>query len=49
MPGGRGVAWRVGRLRSALPLLAVDLTADADRQLVDFPPPREMFGGQLVT
>ncbi|WP_050373341.1 hypothetical protein [Streptomyces acidiscabies] len=26
-----GAAWWVGRLRSALPLLAVDLMADADR------------------
>ncbi|MDX3382403.1 PEP/pyruvate-binding domain-containing protein [Streptomyces niveiscabiei] len=49
-PGARraGAAWRVGRLRSALPLLAVDLMADVDRQLADFPPPREMLGGQLV-
>ncbi|WP_075736799.1 hypothetical protein [Streptomyces acidiscabies] len=32
-PGARraGVAWRVGRLRSALPLLAGHLMADVDR------------------
>ncbi|MFI7501563.1 PEP/pyruvate-binding domain-containing protein [Streptomyces sp. NPDC049687] len=49
-PGARraGAAWRIGRLRSALPLLAVDLMADVDRQLADFPPPREMLSGQLL-
>ncbi|MDX3733404.1 PEP/pyruvate-binding domain-containing protein [Streptomyces caniscabiei] len=49
-PGVRraGAAWRIGRLRSALPLLAVDLMADVDRQLSDFPPPREMLSGQLL-
>ncbi|WP_371661857.1 PEP/pyruvate-binding domain-containing protein [Streptomyces sp. NBC_00280] len=49
-PGARraGAAWRIGRLRSALPLLAVDLMADVDRQLADFPAPREMLSGQLL-
>jgi len=49
-PGARraGAAWRIGRLRSALPLLAVDLMADVDRQLSDFPPPGEMLSGQLL-
>ncbi|MFC8198894.1 PEP/pyruvate-binding domain-containing protein [Streptomyces sp. NPDC057298] len=49
-PGARlaGAAWRIGRLRSALPLLAIDLMADVDRQLADFPPPREMLSGQLL-
>lgn len=49
-PGARraGAAWRIGRLRSALPLLAVDLMADVDRQLADFPPPGEMLSGQLL-
>ncbi|WP_433893109.1 PEP/pyruvate-binding domain-containing protein [Streptomyces sp. CA-111067] len=49
-PGGRraAAAWRVGRLRSALPLLAQDLMADVDRQLHDFPPPRQMLSGQLL-
>ncbi|WP_351236277.1 PEP/pyruvate-binding domain-containing protein [Streptomyces sp. NPDC002133] len=49
-PGARraAAAWRVGRLRSALPLLALDLMADVDRALAGFPPPREMLGGQLL-
>ncbi|MEV7891177.1 PEP/pyruvate-binding domain-containing protein [Streptomyces sp. NPDC002817] len=49
-PGARraSAAWRTGRLRSALPLLAIDLMADTDRQLADFPPPREMLSGQLL-
>ncbi|MFI1354392.1 PEP/pyruvate-binding domain-containing protein [Streptomyces sp. NPDC020898] len=49
-PGARraGAAWRIGRLRSALPLLAVDLMADVDRQLADFPAPGEMLSGQLL-
>jgi phosphohistidine swiveling domain-containing protein len=49
-PGARraGAAWRIGRLRSALPLLAVDVMADVDRQLSDFPPPGEMLSGQLL-
>ncbi|MFF3372596.1 PEP/pyruvate-binding domain-containing protein [Streptomyces sp. NPDC002680] len=49
-PGARkaGAAWRVGRLRSALPMLAVDLMADVDRALADYPPPGEMLSGQLL-
>lgn len=49
-PGARraGAAWRVGRLRSALPLLAQDLMADVDRQLHDFEQPRRMLSGQLL-
>lgn len=50
-PGARaaGAAWRVGRLRSALPLLALDLMADVDRRLAEFPAPGEMLGGRLVS
>ncbi|WP_338146643.1 PEP/pyruvate-binding domain-containing protein, partial [Streptomyces boncukensis] len=50
-PGARrlSAAWRVGRLRAALPGLAMDLTADTDRQLAQFPPPHEMLGGQLLS
>ncbi|MEW2165319.1 PEP/pyruvate-binding domain-containing protein [Streptomyces sp. NPDC007084] len=49
-PGARraSAAWRVGRLRAALPLLAIDLMADVDRQLADFAPPRELLSGQLL-
>ncbi|SDN71610.1 PEP/pyruvate-binding domain-containing protein [Streptomyces wuyuanensis] len=49
-PGARraAAAWRVGRLRSALPLLALDLMADVDRALAEFPPPAEMLSGWLV-
>lgn len=50
LPGARraSAAWRVGRLRRALPLLAIDLMADVDRALTDFPPPPEMLSGQLL-
>ncbi|MFE1996091.1 PEP/pyruvate-binding domain-containing protein [Streptomyces parvulus] len=41
-------AWRVGRLRSALPLLAVDLMADVDRALAGFPPTADMLSGHLL-
>ncbi|MGW6961799.1 PEP/pyruvate-binding domain-containing protein [Streptomyces chartreusis] len=41
-------AWRVGRLRSALPLLAVDVMADVDRALAGFPPPGDMLSGRLL-
>lgn len=41
-------AWRVGRLRRALPLLAVDLMADVDRALAGFPPPGDTLSGQLL-
>ncbi|MEU8605912.1 PEP/pyruvate-binding domain-containing protein [Streptomyces parvulus] len=44
----RAAAWRVGRLRSALPLLAVDLMADVDRALAGFPPTADMLSGHLL-
>lgn len=49
-PGARraGAAWRIGRLRSALPLLAVDLMADVDRTLADIPEPGQLLIGQIV-
>jgi rifampicin phosphotransferase len=49
-PGARraAAAWRVGRLRGALPPLARDLMADVDRQLHDFPAPRRMLSGELL-
>ncbi|MFJ2635622.1 PEP/pyruvate-binding domain-containing protein [Streptomyces sp. NPDC087422] len=49
-PGARraAAAWRVGRLRGALPLLAQDLMADVDRQLHDFRAPRKMLSGELL-
>jgi Pyruvate phosphate dikinase, AMP/ATP-binding domain len=44
LPGARrlGAAWRVGRLKAALPMLAVDLMADVDAQLADVRPPDEL-------
>ncbi|WP_435130910.1 PEP/pyruvate-binding domain-containing protein [Actinacidiphila sp. bgisy144] len=50
-PGARraAAAWRVGRLRTALPLLARDLMADVDRQLHNFAAPRHMLSGELLT
>jgi rifampicin phosphotransferase len=50
LPGARllGAAWRVGRLKAALPLLAVDLMADVDAQLADVPPPHELGRGELM-
>ncbi|MDT0309042.1 PEP/pyruvate-binding domain-containing protein [Streptomyces sp. DSM 44917] len=49
-PGARraSAAWRMGRLRSALPLLAADLMAEVDRELAGLPPPGGMLGGQLL-
>ncbi|NEA98647.1 PEP/pyruvate-binding domain-containing protein [Streptomyces sp. SID13726] len=49
-PGARraGAAWRIGRLKSALPLLATDLMADVDRALADIPEPGQLLGGQLL-
>jgi pyruvate,water dikinase len=49
-PGARraSAAWRVGRLRKALPLLAQDLMADVDRRLADFPPADELLSGQIL-
>lgn len=48
-PGARraAAAWRTGRLRAALPMLAVDLMADVDRYLSELPPPEEMLSGRL--
>ncbi|MET8981818.1 PEP/pyruvate-binding domain-containing protein [Streptomyces sp. NPDC004539] len=43
-----GAAWRIGRLKSALPLLAVDLMADVDRSLADLPEPGQLLVGQLL-
>jgi pyruvate,water dikinase len=50
VPGARraSAAWRVGRLRSALPLLALDLLADVDRELAGLPLPGAMLSGQLL-
>ncbi|MDT3397815.1 PEP/pyruvate-binding domain-containing protein, partial [Streptomyces sp. B1866] len=50
LPGARrlAAAWRVGRLRSTLPHLAVDLLADLDRQLAEAPPPRELSRAELA-
>jgi pyruvate,water dikinase len=49
-PGARraAAAWRMGRLRAALPLLARDLMADVDRQLAELPAPRRMLSGELL-
>ncbi|WP_274560773.1 PEP/pyruvate-binding domain-containing protein [Streptomyces spiramyceticus] len=51
VPGARraSAAWRVGRLGTALPLLAVDLMADVDRELAQLPAPRAMLSGQIMT
>ncbi|WP_151475912.1 PEP/pyruvate-binding domain-containing protein [Streptomyces albicerus] len=48
-PGARraSAAWRVGRLRTALPLLAMDLMADVDRELGELPAPSELLAGQM--
>ncbi|TLS43344.1 hypothetical protein FE633_25640 [Streptomyces montanus] len=50
LPGARraSAAWRVGRLKSALPLLAVDLMAEVDRELAQIPPPPEMLSGAIL-
>jgi rifampicin phosphotransferase len=42
-------AWRVGRLRAALPLLAADLAAQVDDHLADVPPLGNLTDAQLVT
>ncbi|WP_067226657.1 PEP/pyruvate-binding domain-containing protein [Streptomyces sp. NBRC 109706] len=49
-PGARraAAAWRTGRLRTALPLLALDLMADVDRELAGLPEPSELLTGQLI-
>lgn len=41
-------AWQIGRLRGTLPLLAVDLVADVDRHLAEYPAPDTMGGGELL-
>ncbi|QIB47258.1 PEP/pyruvate-binding domain-containing protein [Streptomyces aureoverticillatus] len=48
-PGARraAAAWRTGRLRAALPMLAVDLMADVDRRLSELPAPEDMLTGRL--
>lgn len=48
-PGARraAAAWRTGRLRAALPVLALDLIADVDRYLSELPAPDAMVTGQL--
>lgn len=43
-----GAAWRVGRLRTALPALALDLMAEVDEQLTGLPEPASMAGGRLL-
>lgn len=41
-------AWRVGRLRAALPDLAADLVARTDEELLAVPAPRELDDHQLL-
>ncbi|MFD9905048.1 PEP/pyruvate-binding domain-containing protein [Streptomyces sp. NPDC059063] len=41
-------AWRMGRLRTTLPMLALDLTADVDRYLAELPAPAELLSGRLL-
>lgn len=50
-PPGRRVmaAWRVGRLRRALPLLAEDVVGRVDRDLAEVPSLRELEVDQLLT
>lgn len=42
-------AWRVGRLRAALPVLAADLVAQVDEHLADVPPLSSLDDADLVT
>lgn len=42
-------AWRVGRLRAALPALARDLVAELDRRLADVPALRTLRDEELLT
>jgi pyruvate,water dikinase len=44
-----GAAWRIGRLRVALPHLARDVVRDADRLLREVPAPRRLGDGELLT
>jgi pyruvate,water dikinase len=48
-PGARRLraAWRVGRLRNLLPVLAAEAVADADERLDEVPPVDELTDGQL--
>ncbi|WKX70416.1 PEP/pyruvate-binding domain-containing protein [Streptomyces sp. XD-27] len=50
LPGARrlAAAWRVGRLHSVLPQLALDLLADVDRRLAETGPPRELDRAELI-
>ncbi|WP_436771567.1 PEP/pyruvate-binding domain-containing protein [Yinghuangia sp. YIM S09857] len=50
LPPARKVraAWRLGRLRTTLPLLALDLMADVDRQLTELPAPARLSSGQVL-
>lgn len=41
-------AWRMGRLRTALPVLALDLMAEVDEQLAGLPEPQALAGGRLL-
>jgi pyruvate,water dikinase len=41
-------AWRVGRLRVALPAIAREVVAEADRELAEVPPLEELTDRQLV-
>jgi pyruvate,water dikinase len=43
-----GAAWRVGRLRSALPMIGADILADVDDQLLAVPSVAELDDGQVV-
>ncbi|TDC75251.1 PEP/pyruvate-binding domain-containing protein, partial [Streptomyces hainanensis] len=50
LPGARRVAaaWRVGRLRAALPRLAVALRADVDRALAEATAPARLTSAELL-
>ncbi|QCX74787.1 Phosphoenolpyruvate synthase [Streptomyces sp. YIM 121038] len=41
-------AWRMGRVRTTLPALALDLMADVDRYLSELPAPAQMLSGRLL-
>jgi rifampicin phosphotransferase len=43
------VAWRVGRLRRAMPLLAGDVLTEVDRRLREVPPLADLTDDQLLT
>jgi pyruvate,water dikinase len=50
LPAARrlGAAWRVGRLRSALPIIGADILADVDDQLLAVPSLAGLDDGQLL-